>query len=64
MKTQIIKIIPCLLAGFILSACVGAVNLPSSETEKTDKTEAQKMVEPEPIKCAKPTQPPPVVKRL
>ncbi len=27
MKTQIIKIIPCLLAGFILSACVGAVNL-------------------------------------
>ncbi len=27
MKTQIIKIIPCLVAGFILSACVGAVNL-------------------------------------
>ena len=27
MKIQIIKIIPCLLAGFILSACVGAVNI-------------------------------------
>ena len=27
MKIQIIKIISCLLAGFILSACVGAVNL-------------------------------------
>ena len=41
MKTQIIKIIPCLLAGFILSACVGAVNLPAgtiaeSNTEKTE----------------------------
>ena len=43
MKTQIIKIIPCLLAGFILSACVGAVNLPAgtiaeTKTEKTDET--------------------------
>ena len=34
MKTQIIKIIPCLLAGFILSACVGAVTIPSSVAEK------------------------------
>ncbi len=34
MKTQIIKIIPCLLAGFILSACVGAVNVPSDVAEK------------------------------
>ncbi len=34
MKTQIIKIIPCLVAGFILSACVGAVNIPSDVAEK------------------------------
>ncbi len=27
MKNQITKIIPCLVAGFILSACVGAVNI-------------------------------------
>ena len=33
MKTQIIKIIPCLLAGFILSACVGAVNLAEGAVE-------------------------------
>ena len=32
MKTQIIKIIPCLLVGFILSACVGAVNLADGAT--------------------------------
>ena len=38
MKTQIIKIIPCLLAGFILSACVGAVNIPSEVAEKVIKT--------------------------
>ncbi len=37
MKTQIIKIIPCLLAGFILSACVGAVNVPSEIAEKVIK---------------------------
>ena len=42
MKTQIIKIIPCLLAGFILSACVGAVNVPSSVAEK--KTESEPIV--------------------
>ncbi len=39
MKTQIIKIIPCLLAGFILSACVGAINIPSSVAEKTTESE-------------------------
>ncbi len=33
MKTQIIKIIPCLLAGFILSACVGAVTVPEGKGE-------------------------------
>ncbi len=44
MKTQIIKIIPCLVAGFILSACVGAVNIPSEVAEKVIKT-----TEPEPI---------------
>ena len=33
MKTQIIKIIPCLLAGFILSACVGAVNISGGNTD-------------------------------
>ncbi len=38
MKTQIIKIIPCLLAGFILSACVGAVNVPSEIADKGVKT--------------------------
>ena len=38
MKTQIIKIIPCLLAGFILSGCVGAVNVPSEVAEKVIKT--------------------------
>ena len=43
MKTQIIKIIPCLLAGFILSACVGAVNIPSDVAEK--KTEPDPVVE-------------------
>ncbi len=32
MKIQIIKIIPCLVAGFILSACVGAVNLDEGAT--------------------------------
>ncbi len=37
MKTQIIKIIPCLVAGFILSACVGAVNVPSDVAEKKTK---------------------------
>ncbi len=44
MKTQIIKIIPCLLAGFILSACVGAVNIPSSVADKGVKT-----TEPDPV---------------
>ncbi len=38
MKTQIIKIIPCLLAGFILSACVGAVNVPPDVADKGAKT--------------------------
>ena len=33
MKTQIIKIISCLVAGFILSACVGAVNVPDGAVE-------------------------------
>ncbi len=42
MKIQIIKIIPCLLAGFILSACVGAVNIPSSVAEK--KTESDPVI--------------------
>ena len=42
MKTQIIKIIPCLLAGFILSACVGSVNVPSGVAEK--KTESEPIV--------------------
>ena len=42
MKIQIIKIIPCFVAGFILSACVGAVNVPSSVAEK--KTESEPIV--------------------
>ncbi|MCA8836001.1 MAG: transferrin-binding protein-like solute binding protein [Proteobacteria bacterium] len=37
MKTQIIKIIPCLLAGFILSACVGAVTVPPDVADKVIK---------------------------
>ncbi len=45
MKTQIIKIIPCLVAGFILSACVGAVNIPSEVAEK--KTGSDPVVEKE-----------------
>ncbi len=58
MKTQIIKIIPCLLAGFILSACVGAVNLPAgtiaeskTETSESETQTPKKLVikEPEPI---------------
>ncbi len=57
MKIQIIKIIPCLLAGFILSACVGAVNLAEgtiaeSKTENTElETQTPKKLvikEPEP----------------
>ncbi len=35
MNIQIIKIIPCLLAGFILSACVGAVNLAEGAVKNT-----------------------------
>ncbi len=45
MKTQIIKIIPCLVAGFILSACVGAVNLPAGTIAETN---AQNTDEPAP----------------
>ena len=44
MKTQIIKIIPCLLAGFILSACVGAVNVPSSVVESATQTPKKSVV--------------------
>ena len=35
MKIQIIKIIPCLLVGLILSACVGAVNLAEGAVKNT-----------------------------
>ena len=47
MKIQIIKIIPCLLAGFILSACVGAVNLAEGAVDNikiNTKTEEEPIV--------------------
>ncbi len=53
MKTQIIKIIPCLVAGFILSACVGAVNLAEGAVENIkNNTKEEPIVDdkdPEPI---------------
>ena len=53
MKIQIIKIIPCLLAGFILSACVGAVNLAEGAVENIkNNTKEEPIVDdkdPEPI---------------
>ena len=71
MKTQIIKIIPCLLAGFILSACVGAVNLPAgaiaedkTETSESETQTPKKLVikEPEPQnkKVVEPVEPKPI----
>ncbi len=54
MKIQIIKIIPCLLAGFILSACVGAVNVPEGAVDSIKTSVEDK--EPEPI-VVKPANP-------
>ena len=46
MKNQPTKIITCLVAGFILSACVGVINVPSSVAEALDKkTEQDPVVE-------------------
>ncbi len=61
MNNQSTKIITCLVAGFILSACVGSVSVPASETKKTDDPEAQKMaeVETETEKMDEPKIPPP-----
>ena len=51
MKTQIIKIIPCILAGFILSACVGAVNLAEGAVEniKNNTKEEPIVLDPEAV---------------
>ncbi len=59
MKIQIIKIIPCLLAGFILSACVGSVSVPADDMKKMDDPETQKMVEVETETMVEPKIPPP-----
>ena len=61
MKTQIIKIIPCLLAGFILSACVGAVNVPSSVAEKT--TESDPVIKKTVVVIIDDKEPEPVTKK-
>ena len=45
MKNQTTKTITCLVAGLILSACVGSVSVPADDMKKTDESETQKMVE-------------------
>ncbi len=61
MNNQTTKTITCLVAGFILSACVGAVNVPSSVAEK--KTEPDPVVEKETMVIVDDKEPEPVIKK-
>ncbi len=48
-----------LITAVMLTACVGSVSVPASETKKTDDPEAEKMVEPEAEMMDEPKIPPP-----